>query len=354
MDDDDFKISMDDIKDMVSELFGEKVNKVGAEEARKILKEEMLEFFETGLEDAPAPAAGAGLSDEEERLLREFESKQETLSGTYEMLSGISTTSKPPEQAKPAGPVITRNNAVFTEASVVKEPVPAPVPKEIKPDTFGLPPVEGELKLKPPLPPVTEEERLRKREETLRKLDASRKQSAEYQASFNKRQADGSKTVLTTHTDKVTLLNMFEHTQKVFSQLLSKLIKRKPVETMMVRTLEKAMVRNPEVLKKANINQGGKTREDGSMEIPRVAANMNALMLDEEIRTKKFLDALRYIFDERLIATEIATSIEVKDEIISAIMMQIDRIFDMNKYSRHLKDIFVEYIVPSTTLKPGE
>ena len=35
MDDDGLKISMDDIKDMVSELFGEKVDKVGAVEAKK-------------------------------------------------------------------------------------------------------------------------------------------------------------------------------------------------------------------------------------------------------------------------------------------------------------------------------
>lgn len=349
MDDDDFKISMDDIKDMVSELFGEKVNKVGADEARKILKQEMLEFFETGIEDIAVPPPAGALSDDEERLLKEFESKQDTLSGTYELLSKTAP-SKPAEPVKPSGPVITRNNAVFADTPAVKPSAP----KEIKADPYGLPPVEGELKLKPAPPPVTEEERLRKREETLKKLEASKKQSAEYQASLTKRTAQESTAVVTTHTDKVTLLNMFEHTQKVFAQLLSKLVKRKPVETMMVRTLEKAMACNPDVLKKANINQGGKNREDGSLEIPRVAANMNALMLDEEKRTKKFLDALRQIFDERLIATEIATSIEVKDEIISAIMMQIDRIFDMNKYGKNLKDIFVEYIVPSTTLKPGE
>lgn len=349
MDDDDFKISMDDIKDMVSELFGEKVNKVEADEARKILKQEMLDFFETGLEDIAVPAADGVLSEEEERLLRDFESKKETLSGTYEMLSGLTTTAKPPEPAKPSGPVITRNNAVFSEAPAVKPPAP----KEVKPDTFGLPPVEGELKLKPVLP-VTEEERLRKREETLKKLEASKKQSAEYQASFTKRAANESTALLTTHSDKVILLSMFEQTQKVFAQLLSKLIKRKPVETMMFRTLEKAIACNSEVLKKANVNQGGKLREDGSLEIPRITANMNALMLEEEKRTDKFLTALRQIFDERLIATEIATSIEVKDEIISAIMMQIDRIFDKSNYSQKLKDIFVEHIVPSTTLKPGE
>jgi hypothetical protein len=343
--DDDFKISMNDIKDMVSELFGEKVEKVGTDEARKILKQEMLEFFETSLEGEPE--SSGVLSEEEERLLKEFEDKKDNLSGAYAILS---------EEAKKtdAAPKITGNNALFS-GTQVKPPIEAPVKaKESRIDSFGLPPVDGELKLKPPLPRVTEEERLRKREETLKKMEESKRLSAAYQASFAGRTAQDSAGLSTTHSEKAALLSMFEQTQKVFSQLLAKLIKRKPVDTMMVRTLEKAIVKNQDVLKKANVNQGGKIREDGSMEIPRVTANMNALMFDENKRTEIFLSALRQLFDERLIAAEIATSIEVKDEIISAIMMQIDKIFDKNNYSKKLRDIFVEYIVPSTTLKPGE
>ena len=346
MDDDDLKISMDDIKDMVSELFGEKVDKVGAVEAKKILKQEMLEFFETG--PGETTVTKGILTEDEERLLKEFEAKKDTLSGTYEILSDPSKTEKP-------GLKITRNTASLADAPPVK--LPAQIIAQIKEkenDIYRLPPMEGELKLRPPGPPVTEEERIRKREETLRKLEASRVQSAEYQAALNRRASEQPSALVTSHSDKVILLSMFEQTRKVFAQLLGKLIKRKLVETMMARTLEKAMASNHDVLKKANINHGGKDREDGSIEVPRIVENINSMPPDEEKRTKKFLGALRQIFDERLIATEIVTSIEVKDEIISAIMMQIDRIFDRNKYSQKLKDIFVEHIVPNTTIKSGE
>ncbi len=334
MDDGDFKISMDDIKDMVSELFGEKVNKVDTDEARKILKEEMLGFFENAPEETPQHATGV-LSDEEERLLKEFEAKQDTLSGTYEILSALSAGTKP-------GPDLKKDD-IITPAPAVEKTI----------DQFGLPQVDGELKLKPAAPPVTEHERMRRREETLKKLEESKKQSAEYQASLAKRAVLETSAAITTHAEKLELLKMFELSQEVFAKLLSKLIKRRAVETMMARTLEKAAKVHAEVLKKSNVNQAGKTREDGSLEIPRVMANINAMMTGEEKRTEKFFMALRGLFEERLIAAEIATSIEVKDDIISATIMQTDTVFGRN-YSRRLKDIFMEHAVPNTTMKSGE
>jgi len=102
------------------------------------------------------------------------------------------------------------------------------------------------------------------------------------------------------------------------------------------------------------LNQAGKLREDGSLEMPRVAANFNALYLPEEKRAERFFASLRYLFEERLIATELATSLEIKDEVISTIMMQTEKIFEKKGYDGEVRSIFMEHIVPNTTMKSGE
>ncbi|HRU38900.1 MAG TPA: hypothetical protein P5511_03405, partial [Candidatus Goldiibacteriota bacterium] len=70
--DDDFKISMDDIKDMVSELFGEKIEKVEASKARDILREFTEEFLTRGIEEVAAEK----LTQEEEKLLADYEASK--------------------------------------------------------------------------------------------------------------------------------------------------------------------------------------------------------------------------------------------------------------------------------------
>ncbi len=326
LDDDDFKISMDDIKDMVSELFGEKVDKVEAEAAKKILKQEMLEFFESGLDSV----SDTRLNADEEKLLKEYESNQAE------------------ETAAPA-------------------PVIPPVPEQ-KPNPGGLPEIDEaafhknleerktEDGMREKIKKELEEEQARKKEATLKKIEESKRQSAAYQAELTRPAANpgASGALSLNYTEIINILNMFDQTQKVFATILSKLIKRKPVETMFLRTLEKTMEKHTEVLKKADLNQGGKVRDDGSIETMRVAANLNGMHLPEEKRAKRFLLALHDVFEERLIATELATSLETKDDVTSAIIMQTEKIFEVKAYTTKLQDIFMEHVIPNTTMKAGD
>lgn len=190
-----------------------------------------------------------------------------------------------------------------------------------------------------------EEERAKKREEVLKKLGEI-KETTEQQQTQAK--------VLTNYSEKISLLQIFEQSQNIFKNLLSKLIKRTPVETMFLKTLEKAMQKYPDVLRKADFNQYNKVRVDGSIEIGRVAANLNSLYMPEDKKEIKFFNALHDIFEERLIATELAVGIETKDEIISKLITQMEEILKAKNISTKLINIFMEKIVPSTTIKPGE
>lgn len=300
LDDDDFKISMDDIKDIVSELFGEKIEKVDESKAKEILKQET----KISLDEDLANIQIGQLTQEEEKILKNYEEDV-----------------KKENQSK----IETTEATGVTDINVLKKQI------------------EEEMREK--LRREFEEERAKKREEVLKKLGEI-KETTEQQQTQAK--------VLTNYSEKISLLQIFEQSQNIFKNLLSKLIKRTPVETMFLKTLEKAMQKYPDVLRKADFNQYNKVRVDGSIEIGRVAANLNSLYMPEDKKEIKFFNALHDIFEERLIATELAVGIETKDEIISKLITQMEEILKAKNISTKLINIFMEKIVPSTTIKPGE
>lgn len=297
LDDDDFKISMDDIKDIVSELFGEKIEKVDETKAKEILKQET----KISLDEDFANIQIGQLTQEEEKILKNYEEDV-----------------KKENQSKIETKEATDINALKKQ-------------------------IEEEMREK--LRKEFEEERIKKREEVLKKLGEIKEPTEQQQTQAK---------VLTNYSEKISLLQIFEQSQNIFKNLLSKLIKRTPVETMFLKTLEKAMQKHPDVLRKADFNQYNKVRVDGSIEIGRVAANLNSLYMPEDKKEIKFFNALHDIFEERLIATELAVGIETKDEIISKLITQMEEILKAKNISTKLINIFMEKIVPSTTIKPGE
>lgn len=293
MDDDDFKISMDDIKDIVSELFGEKIEKIDESKAKEILKQEEKISVDKDFETMEI----GKLTEEEEKILKSYE------------------------------------NEVKEEKKETKQVDVEELRRQI----------EAEMREK--LRKEMEEERAKKREEVLKKLDVIKEQEEKKPLM---------EPAITNYSEKISLLQVFEQSQSILRNLLSKLIKRTPVETMFLKTLEKVMLKYPDVLRKADHNQYNKIRVDGSIEIGRVAANINALYISEKQKEAKFFSALHDIFEERLIATELAVGIATKDELVSKLLLQMEQVFEMKKFPEKLKDIFMEKIVPSTTIKPGE
>lgn len=321
-DDDDFKISMDDIKDMVSELFGEKIEKVEAGRARDILKEFTEDFLTRGIDDVSAEK----LTTEEEQILKDYEKdhagqEQETAAegGLPEKLPEVSAAQVDLAQMK----------------------------KKIEEETRAK--VEAEMRDK--VKQELEQERARKKEETLKKIDVMKKESEE---AAKAAAAAAPRGPVLNYSDKMSLINMFEQTQKMLGIILSKFMRRTPVDTMFLKTLDRCIEKHLPVLKKVDTNQYGKIRADGSIEVARLAANLNAMNGAEDLKNELFFAALKDIFEERLIATELALGIETKDEILSNLLMQVDRVFGKKEYAGKLKDIFHEKIVPDTTLKPGE
>jgi hypothetical protein len=283
LDDDDFKISMDDIKDMVSELFGEKVEKLDTGKAKEMLRESTKEFLNKGIKEVSAEK----LSAEEENMLKEFESAHAVKYG------------------------VTQPGGDGDPWLLIKQ-----AGKE-KPE---------------------------------RKEDISKKESGREPAELA---ADALHGIIVNYSEKMSLINMFEQSQRVFSGLLNRLMRKNAVETMFLKTLEKCIERHTDVLKKTDSNQYGKLRQDGTLEVARLAANLNAMYMPEAEKTGKFLDALHDVFEERLLAVELALGIETKDEVLSNLLAQAEKIFGKKGYSQRLKVIFSGRIVPDTALKQG-
>ncbi len=305
-DDDDLKFSIDDIKDMVSEYFGEKVEKVDAETAKELLRESTKE----SLAQEPEQTSEA-INDEVRELLEEFE--------------------------------------LFEKEDVSEEPEPD-ISEEIR-EISRQAAESAQVKIEEAnaLKTADEEARRLKREENLRKIEEAKKESVKYAQELQKPKHEN-----LDFKERLLLINMFEQAQKMLAILLSRIIKRKPVETMYVRTLQKAIKNNPEVLKRADINQHGKERQDGTIEVARVASNVNWIGAAEIVKNEKLYTALREIFEERLIAVEVATELATKEEVLSNLLEQTERAFTAGKYGATLNRIFFEKIIPDTTLKQGE
>jgi hypothetical protein len=299
VEDDDLKFSMDDIIDMVSELFGEKVEKIDAAKAKGILKQETENLFLSGIELPEVSEVPA-----EEDLLKEYKAEK-----------------------------ITALDLFGIEEEVKKEEV--------------LPP--GVKKL-----PELDPERLKKREELLRRLEENDKKAQAAAKIIPVQQQAAAKTAVFSYNEIVMMISLFDASQQIFMALLSKLIKKTPVLNMFLKTLEKAMKNNPEILKKADLNSKGSARADGSLEPARVFSNYNILQEPAEKKLFKFFAALRDVFEERLIAVEMAAGIETKDEVMSNILIQSEKLFYKKEYPKKLTHAFFEHVVPSTTLKPGE
>ncbi len=297
--DDDFKISMDDIKDIVSELFGEKIEKIEQQKAKQILNEYTEELLLKDMEEENIS------SKVEEEVNREIQEKS------------------------------IENKQIIVDESARKG-----IEEEIR--------RKLEVELREKIRQEIEEERKAKRKELLQKLEENNR--------ISKQEVPKEKDRSTAldFTEKLALINLFEQTQKVLILMLSKLLKRGPAEKMFYKTLEKAIEKHPDILRKVNYNQYSQLRLDGSIEVGRLAANLNALNLSEEQKKEKLFNVLREIFEERLIAVELALGIETKNEIISNLIMQIQKIFITDKDNNKLINIFYEKIIPDTTLKEGE
>jgi hypothetical protein len=315
--DDDFKINMDDIKDMVSEIFGEKIEKVEASKARGILKEFNKDFIVKGIDELPADK----LTPEEEKILKDYE-KEHAAAGNV------------PSQALPDELLdISTGQADLTK-----------IKKKIEEETRA----KDEAQMRENIRQELEQEITRKKEETIRKTEALKKESDEAA------KAAAPAGPVLNYSEKMSLINMFEQSQKMLWLILNKLMRKAPVDTMFLKTLEKCVEKYQDVLKKVGMNQNGRVRADGSMEVARLAANLNAMYMPEDRKNERFFAALKEIFEERLIATELALGVETKDGILSSLLMQMKKIFGKREYSGRLKDIFHEKIVPGTTIKPGE
>ncbi|MFP4466343.1 MAG: hypothetical protein ACLFP1_04765 [Candidatus Goldiibacteriota bacterium] len=198
-----------------------------------------------------------------------------------------------------------------------------------------------------------EEERKKKQAALMSKIDNMKmhSQRVEEQKRHIKDEKEKSGEIALSHTDRLILARLFEETQKILIQLFVPYTDMKKAEKMFLKAADTAIKKNSEVLKKAVIDKNGRFKTDGSLEIPRIMANVNAYPGTEANRSRAFFKGLRDIFEERLIACEIATDLDTRERITSELMRRMTKVFSKNDYNKKMGKIFMEHIMPDTSLQ---
>jgi hypothetical protein len=202
---------------------------------------------------------------------------------------------------------------------------------------------EDELKekLREELKKEMEEERQKKKEALLLKLENT------------KQAAEAAQPKGLDHNEKVIILQLFEEAQLVMSTFLATRISKKDVEVMYLKTLNLGQNQYPDVLKRVMYDKAGSLVANGTINASRIIANADMLPMSEEKKSARFFEALRFIFEERVIAMEAVTSYDIKNNIISDVLNQMRKSITRKGYNPKIESIFVKQIFPSTTLKQG-
>lgn len=202
---------------------------------------------------------------------------------------------------------------------------------------------EEELKekLREELKKEMEEERQKKKEALLQKLETTKQAAAAVQPKG------------LDHNEKVIILQLFEESQLVMSTFLNTRLSKKDVENMFVKSLMTGQNKYPGVLKRVMYDKEGNLNPAGSINASRIIANTDMLPMAEEKKSAMFFEALHFIFEERVIAMEAATSYDIKNNIISDVLNQMRKSITRKGYTPKVESIFIKQVFPSTTLKQG-
>ncbi|HDT15221.1 MAG TPA: hypothetical protein ENN55_03335 [Firmicutes bacterium] len=211
----------------------------------------------------------------------------------------------------------------------------------------------SEEEIKEKIKKEMEEERKKKQAALMSKLDGIKMNSrrVEEQKKFVAEKKIESGEIALSHTDRLILVRLFEEIQKILAELVGSYTDAKKVEKMFFKAADTAIKKNPEIMKKAITDREGRLRTDGSLETARIMANVNAYPGTEAKRSRAFFKGLRDVFEERLIACEIATDIDTRERITSELMRRMTKVFSKNDYNRKMGKIFMQHIMPDTSLQ---
>jgi hypothetical protein len=202
---------------------------------------------------------------------------------------------------------------------------------------------EAELKekLRGELKKEMEEERQKKKDALLLKLEGAKQAAAEAQPKG------------LDHNEKVIILQLFEEAQVVMMTFLATRLSKKDVESMYLKTLMAAQGRYPDVLKRVMYDKSGSLIPAGVINASRIIANTDMLPLPEEKKSSRFFEALRAVFEERVISMETSTSYDIKNSIITDVISQMKKSITKKGYNPKIESIFVKQIIPGATLRQG-
>ena len=191
-----------------------------------------------------------------------------------------------------------------------------------------------------------EEERARKKQEILSRLDSVKTQSDEFQKKLGE--------VTLNYSEMTSMILLFEESQKIFLQILSARTDKKTAQNIFFKAVLTAEKKMPEVLKRVITDKNGNLKSDAVLESARYVANINALQLPEPQKAAKFTAGLREIFDERIIAAEVATNIQAKEFMIGELITKLNQVILKGAFGKKINDLFMGQVVPNTSLNQGD
>jgi len=225
----------------------------------------------------------------------------------------------------------------------VKELEKNSVPKEPAAEEKKETEEEMKKRLKEELLKEIEEERKKKKEALLQKLSGVR------EAAESTKPAAGG----LGHDEKVIILQLFEESQRMMNVFLVKRLNRQDVDAVYVKTLEKAAEKFPDVLRKTMYDMKGDAAKNGAINTSRAMSNVNSLPLAEDKKPRKMFEALKFLFEERVIQMELKTSPEIKNQVIAEVLDKMKKSMERKQYAPKIQSIFLKQIMPDTALPQG-
>lgn len=148
------------------------------------------------------------------------------------------------------------------------------------------------------------------------------------------------------------LAAMFEETREVLLVQVGEKIGVKSARIMMKKTLAKIAKQHLEIFGRAAVNSKNELREDGALDIERLARSFYAVPADK--RVSNLRKALYELLEMRFIAIELGLGARTKGFVVGRTLDFLEKSFAKKGYDLKLVEWFSSDVVPATALSEGE
>jgi hypothetical protein len=148
------------------------------------------------------------------------------------------------------------------------------------------------------------------------------------------------------------LAAMFEETREELLAQVGEKIGAKSARTMMKKTLAKIAKQHLEIFGRAAVNSKNELREDGALDLDRLARAFYSVPADKRLGTLR--KALYELLEMRFIAVELGLGARTKGFVVGKTLDALEKSFAKKGYDAALLQWYRHDVVPATALSEGE